>query len=101
MGARPFTRAAVATGVYHVKFTFACQTPQKLSQVLGALERNDIGFALAQTDCLPLPAGREASLLSVSGKVAKIKLCSEDAGCTEVYAEADKIVDPTGQPLAK
>jgi len=101
MAARPFTRAAAASGIYHVKFTFACQTTQKLSQVLGALDRNDIGFALAQTDCLPLPAGREASLISVSAGIAKIKLCSEDAGCTEVYAQANKIVDPAGQPIAK
>ena len=92
---------AAAAGPYHLKFTFACQTQQKLSQVLGALERNDIGYALSQTDCLPVPAGREANLLSVAGNVAKVKLCSADAGCTEVYADASKVVDPAGQPVAK
>jgi hypothetical protein len=101
--AKPVTRTAAAApaGVYHLNFTFACQTPQKLSQVLGALQRNDIGYALSQTDCLPVPAGREANLLSVAGNVAKIRLCSADAGCTEVYADASKVIDPAGQPLAK
>jgi hypothetical protein len=98
---RPSGTNVKATAGYHLKFTFACQTPQKLTQVLDALQRNDIGFALSQTDCLPLPEGREANLLSLSGNVAKIRLCSEDAGCTDVYADASKVIAPTGQPLAK
>src|SRR5579863_5717583 len=54
--APPVTRAvATPEARYHLKFTFACQNPAKLSQVLGALGRNDIGYALSQTDCLPVP----------------------------------------------
>lgn len=99
----PTVTRAVATpeARYHLKFTFACQTPDKLSRVLGALERNDIGYALSQTDCLPVPEGREASLLSVAGTVAKVRLCSTDAGCTDVYAAANMVLDPNGKPVGK
>jgi uncharacterized protein len=86
---------------WHLKFTFACQTPDKLAKVLSALGNNDIGYALNQTDCLPVPEGRDAILLSVAGKLAKIRLCSSDAGCTDVYADAAMVLDPAGNPVGK
>lgn len=101
--AKPAKASATATADarWHLKFTFACQTPDKLAKVLGALGNNDIGYALSQTDCLPVPEGRDAILLSVVGKLAKIRLCSSDAGCTDVYADAAMVLDPAGKPVGK
>lgn len=91
----------------HFAFTFACRTPEKLARVLRALARNDMSYPLSQSDCLPLVKGRAAELLALDGKIAKIRLCSPDAGCIEVYADAGSIIhDPgtapaPGKPASK
>src|SRR6266446_2593120 len=78
--AAPVRPPAAAKG-YHLKFTFACRDPSKLPEVLQSLGRNDYAYPLSQADCLPVPEGRDVILLSVKRAVAKIRLCSEDAGC--------------------
>lgn len=80
----------------HFAFTFACRTPEKLARVLRALARNDMSYPLSQSDCLPLVKGRAAELLALDGKVARIRLCSPDAGCIEVYADAGSIIRGSG-----
>jgi uncharacterized protein YecT (DUF1311 family) len=94
-------RSPASGNAYHLKFTFACQSAGKLQEVLRALEHNDYAYPLNQTDCLPVPEGREAALLSVEGKVAKVRLCSTDAGCTDVYADAGSVLNAAGQPVGK
>jgi uncharacterized protein YecT (DUF1311 family) len=91
--AEPEPAAATTAGpsagrTYRLKFTFACRTPGKLAEVLAALRRNDFSFPLNQDDCLPIPEGRQATLLALDGKVAKVRLCSPEAGCIEVFADA-------------
>ena len=58
-----------------------------------ALGENDYAYPLSQTDCLPLPDGRDAILLAVQGAFAKIRLCSEEAGCIDVYGDANSVID--------
>ena len=86
---------------YHVKFTFACQTRAKLAEVLRSLARHDYVSPLNATDCLPIPEGSNAILLAVQGNVARIRLCSVEAGCTDVYADASTVIDAEGQPAAR
>ena len=91
--------AAIAAGkTYRLKFTFACRSPGKLAQVLAALQRNDFNFPLNQDDCLPVPEGRAATLLALDGGVAKLRLCSVEAGCIDVYADAAALETAAGEP---
>jgi uncharacterized protein len=92
---KPATRGAVSV---HREFTFACRTPAQLMRVLHALAANDLDYPLNQPDCLPLIKGRQAQLIAMDGKFAKIRLCSPDAGCTEVYADARSLIDDGGAP---
>jgi hypothetical protein len=87
-GAQP---VAAAPGTLRLKFTFGCQTPAKLAAVLHALARNDYSFPLSQSDCLPIPDGTDANVLSRAGNVVKVRLCSAEAGCTDVYVDAGQI----------
>lgn len=73
-------------------FTFACRTPDKLKRVLHALADNDMSYPLSQSDCLPLVQGRAVQVLTTTGKLARIRLCSADAGCIELYANAASII---------
>jgi uncharacterized protein len=86
-GAQP----AAAPGTLRLKFTFGCQSSAKLAAVLHALARNDYSFPLSQSDCLPIPDGTSANVLSRTGNIAKVRLCSSDAGCTDVYVDAREI----------
>jgi uncharacterized protein len=91
--------AASLPATVHFAFTFACRTPEKLARVVRALARNDMSYPLSQSDCLPLVKGRTAELLALDGRVARIRLCSPDAGCVEVYADAGSIMrDPDATP---
>lgn len=84
---------------YHLKFTFACRTRAELARVLASLSKNDFSYALSQPECLPVPDGRPARLLSVDGKVARVRLCSPATGCTDVYADASTVLDAKNQPV--
>lgn len=100
-GPSPPGKAGEAAGApkrVHFAFTFACRTPAKLKRVLRALARNDLAYPLNQPDCLPLVKGRAAQLIARDGGIAKIRLCSPDAGCIEVYADATSILHDDGQP---
>jgi len=93
--------SAALPGTYHVKFTFACRTRAKLAEVLRALARHDYASPLREPDCLPIPEGSDIILLSVQRNVAKIRLCSEEAGCTDVYADATSVIGADGQSTAR
>ena len=82
---------AAAAGTLRLKFTFGCQSPAKLTAVLHALARNDYSFPLSQSDCLPIPDGTTANVLSRSGNIAKVRLCSSETGCTEIFVDAGEI----------
>lgn len=90
--AAPASIPASPRASVHFAFTFACRTPEKLKLVLRALARNDMSYPLSQSDCLPLVKGRAAQLLAVDGTVARIRLCSPDAGCIDLYADAGRII---------
>jgi uncharacterized protein len=92
----PPAAAASPPASVHFAFTFACRTPQKLKLVLRALARNDMSYPLSQSDCLPLVKGRAAQLLAVAGTVARIRLCSPDAGCIDLYADVGRIIRASG-----
>jgi uncharacterized protein len=83
-----------------VELTFACRTPAELTRVLRALAAKDLDYPLNQPDCLPLVKGRAVQVIAIDGKVAKLRLCSPDVGCTEVYADAGSILPPAGGPAA-
>ena len=93
--------SAALPGTYHVKFTFACRTRAKLAEVLRSLARHDYASPLREPDCLPIPEGSDIILLSVQRNVAKIRLCSEEAGCTDVYADATSVIGADGQSTAR
>jgi len=93
--------AATTGQIYKLRFTFACRTADKLAQVLRALDQNDFGFPLSQDDCLPVPEGRLATLLSLDGTVARVRLCSPPAGCSDVFAAAAALIAPDGGPAAR
>jgi uncharacterized protein len=100
-GQSPAATAGGAAGApkrVHFAFTFACRTPAKLKRVLRALARNDLAYPLNQPDCLPLVKGRAAQLIARDGKIAKIRLCSPDAGCIEVYTDAASILGKAEKP---
>lgn len=86
---------------YHLKFTFACRTRAELARVLASLAKNDFSYALSQPECLPVPDGRPARLLTVDGTVARVRLCSPATGCTDVYADASTVLDSKNQPVGK
>jgi uncharacterized protein YecT (DUF1311 family) len=90
--------APPAGNTYRLKFTFACRSRGKMVEVLAALKRNDFSFPLNQNDCLPVPAGRVATLLGLDGKAAKVRLCSAAAGCVEVYTDAAALETADGGP---
>ena len=92
---------AAGAAEYHVKFTFACGNPNELPKVLSSLAANDLAYPLSRPDCLPVPDGGKASLLSDSGRIAKIRMCTADVGCTDVYIDANSVLDPEGRPVAK
>lgn len=79
-------------------FTFACRTPDKLKRVLRALAAADMNYPLSQSDCLPLVKGRTAQVLAVDGRIARIRLCSRDAGCIDLYADAGSILRASQAP---
>jgi uncharacterized protein len=82
-----------------VELTFACRTPAELARVLRALAAKDLDYPLNQPDCLPLGKGRAVRLIARDGSIAKLRLCSPDAGCTEVYVDAGSIRrDQDGPP---
>jgi uncharacterized protein YecT (DUF1311 family) len=93
--------APAAAKDFHMQFTFACRGPERLSEVLRSVARNDYTYALSQADCLPVPEGRHAILLSLKGDIAKIRLCSEEAGCTDVHVDASKVIDGAGRAAGK
>ena len=66
-----------------------------------SLAANDLSYPLSRPDCLPVPDGGTASLLSLSGKIAKIRMCTADVGCTDVYIDANSVLDAEGRPAAK
>ncbi|HVH77263.1 MAG TPA: hypothetical protein VM755_20290 [Stellaceae bacterium] len=86
---------------YHLKFTFACSNASELPKVISSIAANDLSYPLSRPDCLPVPDGGKASLLSVSGDIAKIRMCTADVGCTDVYIDAKSVLDPEGRPVAK
>lgn len=93
----PAAKAALAPAAHAarraapMKLTFACRTPAELAQVMQALARHDFSYPLNQPDCVPLAGGQGARVVSVNGKLAKLRLCSGNAGCIEVYADAASI----------
>lgn len=82
-------------------FTFACRTPDKLKRVLHALAAADMSYPLSQADCLPLVKGRAVQVLATNGGLAHIRVCSKDAGCIELYANAASIIRDTAAPAGK
>ncbi|MGH7054405.1 MAG: hypothetical protein ACREFA_11380 [Stellaceae bacterium] len=82
-------------------FTFACRTPDKLKRVLHALAASDMSYPLSQSDCLPLVKGRAVQVLATDGRLARIRLCSKDAGCIELYANAASIMRGSEAPAGK
>jgi hypothetical protein len=93
--------APAAPGEYHLKFTFACSNAGELPKVMSSLAANDLAYPLSRPDCLPVPDGGKASLLSVNGDIAKIRMCTADVGCTDVYIDANAVLDAEGHPVAK
>ncbi|HEV2301290.1 MAG TPA: hypothetical protein VGR91_06930, partial [Stellaceae bacterium] len=98
---QPAPASASATAQYHLKFTFACGNAGELPKVLSSLAANDLSYPLSRPDCLPVPDGGKANLLSVSGNIAKIRMCTADVGCTDVYIDANSVLDADGRPAAK
>jgi uncharacterized protein YecT (DUF1311 family) len=97
----PAAAAPNLAAQYHLKFTFACSNANELPKVISSIAANDLSYPLSRPDCLPVPDGGKASLLSVSGDVAKIRMCTADVGCTDVYIDAKSVLDAEGRPVAK